>query len=209
MEAYQLQLIPNVTDLSFGIAGVPWDAKELHDQLKQMGGAWNKTRKLWVFSKQKRWDSVPKALGLTDKATRPQATEKLVEKPAPKAPKKADLLKQDAISARHLAMQFFIAGGGVNPECVSRYNGTFGRDRKSGKVFGVTERATMAWMLDAKQLPIDQLAIDLAQDTFFLPECIQDALLECVNEYADKEKNRATGRARMLADMQYEIECPF
>jgi len=206
MEAYALVLVPNVTDKAFGIAG---DTYPLRERLKALGGAWNGQKKIWVFSKRTRFEQVTKELGLTDRASEPQATVKLVEKPAPKAPKKADLLKADAVSARHLAMQFFIAGGGVNPECVSRFNGTFGRDRKSGKVFGVTERATMAWMLDAKQLPIDQLAIDLAQDTFFLPECIQDALLECVNEYADKEKNRATGRARMLADMQYEIECPF
>jgi len=113
MKALKLELVEHVTDLSFGIAGVPWDAKELHEQLKQMGGAWNKTRKLWVFSKQKRWDSVPKALGLSDKATRPQATAKLVEKPAPKV---ADLLKADATSARHLAMMQLQSGCGLRPD---------------------------------------------------------------------------------------------
>lgn len=203
-----LQIIP-ISERAFGIVGATAQDKHLHEQFKAMHGVYNKKYQAWIFSKQTRLKQVCEAFGLTDRESEPQATAKLAFQPAPKTPKKADLLKADAVSARHLAMQFFIAGGGVNPECVSRFNGTFGRDRKSGKVFGVTERATMAWMLDAKQLPIDQLAIDLAQDTFFLPECIQDALLECVNEYADKEKNRATGRARMLADMQYEIECPF
>jgi len=202
MEAYQLQLIPNVTDLSFGIAGVPWDAKELHDQLKQMGGAWNKTRKLWVFSKQKRWDSVPKALGLTDKATRPQATEKLVEKPAPKV---ADLLKADATSARHLAMMHLLAGGGLHPDCISKYLGAFGRDRH-GKAFGNDERKSMIWMLNSSQRPVDQLAMDLAQDSLFRLNDIQDALLECVNDYAG-----TGGKQRMMADMEAlaNFECPF
>jgi len=202
MEAYQLQLIPNVTDLSFGIAGVPWDAKELHDQLKQMGGAWNKTRKLWVFSKQKRWDSVPKALGLTDKATRPQATAKLAEKPAPKV---ADLLKAEAVSARHLAMMHLLAGGGLHPDCISKYLGAFGRDRH-GKAFGNAERQSMIWMLNSSQRPVDQLAMDLAQDSLFRLNDIQDALLECVNDYAG-----TGGKQRMMADMEAlaNFECPF
>jgi len=200
MEAYQLQLIPNVTDLSFGIAGVPWDAKELHDQLKQMGGAWNKTRKLWVFSKQKRWDSVPKALGLTDKATRPQATAKLAEKPAPKV---ADLLKAEATSARHLAMMHLLAGGGLHPDCISKYLGAFGRDRY-GKAFGNDERKSMIWMLNGTQLPVDQLALSLAQDTFFAPENIQDALLECVNDYAG-----TGGKVRMMEEMAKLADSDF
>ena len=189
MEAYQLKLIPDVTDKAFGVAG---DTYPLREQLKALGGAWNKQKGLWVFSKRTRYKQVTEALGLTDSESEPQASAK--------APKKSELLKMDAVSAQHLAMQFFVAGGGVNPECVSRFNGTFGKDRQ-GKVFGATERATMAWMLDSKQLPIDQLAIDLAQDSMFLPEHIEAALLECVNDYADGEKNRATGRARMIKDM--------
>jgi len=202
MEAYQLQLIPNVTNLSFGIAGVPWDAKELHDQLKQMGGAWNKTRKLWVFSKQKRWDSVPKALGLTDKAVQPVATVKLVEKPVPKV---VDLLKAEAVSARHLAMMHLLAGGGLHPDCISKYLGAFGRDRH-GKAFGNDERKSMIWMLNSSQRPVDQLAMDLAQDSLFRLNDIQDALLECVNDYAG-----TGGKQRMMADMEAlaNFECPF
>ena len=192
MSTHQLKLIPDLTERAFGVAGSTAKDTDLHEKFKAMGGKFNSKYRCWVFSKQNRLKQVCEAFGLTDCESEPQASAK--------APKKSELLKMDAVSAQHLAMQFFVAGGGVNPECVSRFNGTFGKDRQ-GKVFGATERATMAWMLDSKQLPIDQLAIDLAQDSMFLPEHIEAALLECVNDYADGEKNRATGRARMIKDM--------
>ena len=51
-------------------------------------------------------------------------------------------------------------------------------------------------MLNGTQLPVDQLALSLAQDTFFAPENIQDALLECANDYAG-----TGGKVRMMEHM--------
>jgi len=199
MEAYALVLVPNVTDKAFGIAG---DTYPLREQLKALGGAWNGSKKLWVFSKRTRFEQVTKELGLTDQASEPQATVKLAEKPAPKV---ADLLKAEAVSARHLAMMHLLAGGGLHPDCISKYLGAFGRDRH-GKAFGNDERKSMIWMLNSSQRPVDQLAMDLAQDSLFRLNDIQDALLECVNDYAG-----TGGKQRMMADMEAlaNFECPF
>jgi len=199
MEAYALVLVPNVTDKAFGIAG---DTYPLRERLKALGGAWNGSKKLWVFSKRTRFEQVTKELGLTDQASEPQATVKLVEKPVPKV---VDLLKAEAVSARHLAMMHLLAGGGLHPDCISKYLGAFGRDRH-GKAFGNDERKSMIWMLNSSQRPVDQLAMDLAQDSLFRLNDIQDALLECVNDYAG-----TGGKQRMMADMEAlaNFECPF
>jgi len=197
MQAYALTLIPNVTDKAFGVAG---DTYPLREQLKALGGAWNKQKGLWVFSKRTRYKQVTEALGLTDRESEPQATAKAPEK----APLKvADLLKADATSARHLAMMHLLAGGGLRPDCISKYNGTFGRDRH-GKAFGHKEQQSMIWMLNGTQLPVDQLALSLAQDTFFVPENIQDALLECANDYAG-----TGGKVRMMEDMAKLADSDF
>ena len=200
MSTHQLKLIPDLTERAFGVAGSTAKDTDLHEKFKAMGGKFNSKHRCWVFSKQNRLKQVCEAFGLTDCENEPQATAKAPEK----APLKvADLLKADATSARHLAMMHLLAGGGLRPDCISKYNGTFGRDRH-GKAFGHKEQQSMIWMLNGTQLPVDQLALSLAQDTFFAPENIQDALLECANDYAG-----TGGKQRMMEDMAKLADSDF
>lgn len=195
MEAVRLQYVPNVTDKAFGIAGDTYPVKEA---LKAAGGVWSGKHKAWLFSK-KRESKVLTQFGLNalpepQKAAepKPEITIKGLQKAAPNSPK-------------HLAMQFYLNGNGIRPVDVQRFCGVFGKDRY-GNAYGETERRSIIWMLNSQQKPIDVLAIELAQDVFFAPENIQDALLECVTEYAGQGgKKRMMEACAELETLEFQL----
>jgi hypothetical protein len=194
MKAVAIKAVPNVTDRAFGIEGETYPIK---DRLKELGGVWSGSHKMWVFSK-KRYESVTRQLGIQDVETRPE-TKKAV-------PTKKELLKGMATSPRHLAMMHLLAGSGLRPDDIARFTGLFGKDRH-GKAFGESERRSMIWMLNGDQQPVDVLSIELCQDYFFMPESVQDALMECVNEFSGPGGQRRMMEA--MAAMENDDFLPF
>jgi hypothetical protein len=219
MKAVAIHIIPNLTERSFGVGG---ETYPLRVKLKELGGAWAPSRKCWAFS-NKRLESVKAALGLDKvkpravKAANPKPrkaaakVEKAVTVKAPKAPTKAELCKAEPVSVKHLALQYFLGGGGMRPEDVSRFTGMFGLDRH-GQAYGNAERKSIFWMLNSAAAPLDIIALDLCQDHHgqFHPEDAESALMDCITEYAGRG-----GMAQMMEDAagmkekQYEDYFPF
>ncbi len=193
MKAYNLQFHEDATERACGVSGDTFDFRE---KFKQIGGIWNGQRKMWLFSKKKS-NAVLFLIG--------KHTEKLQETAPVVAQKQS--MGGAYNSPRHLAMEFFLNGGGLKPADVSRFTGLFGKDRH-GKAFGEAERRSMIWMLNGSQRPVDVLSIELAQGHPFTPESIQDALLECITEYCGPGgKNRMKADCEKQADLTFEF--PF
>lgn len=134
-------------------------------------------------------------------ATKPKTRAKA--KPEPKGVKAESVKPEIALnillgvtpnSPSHLALQYFLSGGKVKPQDVSRQTGLFGKDERGS--YGETERKSVFWLLRNDAPSLDTIAMDLCQDhKQFHPEDVENALMETVCDYAG-----SGGKSRMIEE---------